>query len=616
MNDTNLLATRQSVADCLRLETTIPDELKLLRRWVVWRMERRGGKRTKVPYAGSFRFGAKSNDPATWASFAVACRALKLGASHGELRHDAGGLGFQFGDDERIFCIDLDGCRDPRTGAIEPWAAEIVARFATFTEVSPSGRGVHIIGLGRKPGPRCRKGPLEIYGKGRFLAMTGRLLAGRPAELRDCQAELDQLYLETFGDPVDPNTAACVPPAVPCPLGEKTLLEKIAKAANGEKFSRLWAGDMSDHRGDHSAADLSLCRILAFWIGPDVARIEKLFRASGLYRSKWDRADYRDRTIKLAISGCTSFVDWGKPAKRSGDSSQSCTCQGDKCSCPSFSTGVNTPHRETGTTQPSLTRDSADAPDPANLLASGIVRPELPDSHSPCRRMKVALHAVSDPERHRVSGFACWARDCTHCWPVLRSLLSAWYWGIIRQFKPIFMATTTGKKEAAAIRKQISRAGGLYIRLPLANGQALWFTNVATPTTREVSQEEAWKAFNYALDDLANLPSSERISASRVIAFSRKSDRDEPTEQWRRVPEAGNLTDVDWEAFITEAKATDPKYVYSENWERDRCDLTMRCSRAAFYAFLERANPGYERPMPAVRIKIRPRSLVLCPQRE
>jgi putative DNA primase/helicase len=42
--------------------------------------------------------------------------------------------------------------------------------------------------------------------------------------------------------------------------------------------------------------------MLAFWTGGDPARIDTLFRQSGLYRKKWDRKDYRDKTITEALT--------------------------------------------------------------------------------------------------------------------------------------------------------------------------------------------------------------------------------------------------------------------------------------------------------------------------
>jgi NrS-1 polymerase HBD domain len=92
------------------------------------------------------------------------------------------------------------------------------------------------------------------------------------------------------------------------------LLERAFAAANGTKLRALYDGDTSDHGGDDSAADLALCNMLAFWTGPDLDRIDVLFRGSGLYRGKWDREGYRQRTIETALATRTEFYDWEKHA--------------------------------------------------------------------------------------------------------------------------------------------------------------------------------------------------------------------------------------------------------------------------------------------------------------
>ena len=97
-------------------------------------------------------------------------------------------------------------------------------------------------------------------------------------------------------------------------LSDTEVIQRALSASNGERFSRLWAGDVSGY-GCHSEADLALCGMLAFWTGGDATRIDSLFRQSGLYRKKWDRKDYRNRTIAEALSGKTEFYKAPKTVK-------------------------------------------------------------------------------------------------------------------------------------------------------------------------------------------------------------------------------------------------------------------------------------------------------------
>src|SRR5206468_1955904 len=53
--------------------------------------------------------------------------------------------------------------------------------------------------------------------------------------------------------------------------------------------------------GNHSAADMALCYMVAFYTG-DAEQIKRIFRQSGLYRTKWEREDYRTETISKALA--------------------------------------------------------------------------------------------------------------------------------------------------------------------------------------------------------------------------------------------------------------------------------------------------------------------------
>ncbi|MEM1182923.1 MAG: DNA primase, partial [Acidobacteriota bacterium] len=147
---------------------SVPEELKCLSQWVVWRSETRQGKKTKLPYCSRTGRPAKANDPATWSSFDEACRAL------------AGndGVGFVFSEEDPYLGIDLDNVID-ENGALCDWASRLLERFGSgaYVEVSPSGRGLHLIVKAQKPGDRCRRklgrGAIEIYDRSRYFTVTG-----------------------------------------------------------------------------------------------------------------------------------------------------------------------------------------------------------------------------------------------------------------------------------------------------------------------------------------------------------------------------------------------------------------------------------------------------------
>ena len=116
--------------------------------------------------AGPRRRGrASSSDPETWNSFDSAVASVW-----------SDGVGYVFAAADPYIGIDLDDCRDPATGELASWAERRIDRIDTYTEVSPSGTGVHLIAHGHVPGPRRRRGPVEMYDSGRYFTITGNIL--------------------------------------------------------------------------------------------------------------------------------------------------------------------------------------------------------------------------------------------------------------------------------------------------------------------------------------------------------------------------------------------------------------------------------------------------------
>lgn len=218
-------------------------------------------------------------------------------------------MGYVLSPNDPYVGIDLDKCRDPHSGRIEPWAKAIVKRLDSYTEISPSGTGLRIFIRGTLPAHGRRKGHIEIYSQARFLTITGQHYLAAPDTIQDRADELLTWHLEIFGPPPAPRQNGQVARA-PVQLADADLLLKARSAENGGRFWALWNGDYSAY-GSQSEADLALVNHLAFWTGPDSARLDQLFRSSGLMREKWDRQDYRDRTIDKALEGRTEYYSGG-----------------------------------------------------------------------------------------------------------------------------------------------------------------------------------------------------------------------------------------------------------------------------------------------------------------
>jgi hypothetical protein len=292
--------------------SAIPAAMREVDRWVLWRYEVRDGKRTKVPRRVDGGGRASSTDPATWATFEQAVAAL--GGSDG--------LGFVLGDG--WVGVDLDGILDAEGGLADGFpmrdAMTWVAALGSYTERSPSGRGLHVIGGGELPPWAVnRRGPIEVYAAGRFFTVTGDLFEGlgMVGPLREFEAFLDAAGLRR-AEPTPSRTARA-----PVALDDEDLLARAALARNGSDFAALYGGRWEGRYRSHSEADLALAAHLAFWTGGDPVRVDRLFRASGLMRPKWDgrRGDrtYGAQTVAKALAGQVDHFSCGRDDHGRGD---------------------------------------------------------------------------------------------------------------------------------------------------------------------------------------------------------------------------------------------------------------------------------------------------------
>jgi hypothetical protein len=299
----------------------IPAALTDLARWLLWKYEmvkdaKGNDKETKVPYGVGGR-RASTKDPRTWSTYECAGFAQNQIGAHG--------LGFVFSDEDDIFGIDLDHVRDPETRAVKPWALGVVDRVGSYTELSPSGTGFHVYLRGKKPAGGCnyrfdavtREG-FEWYESGRFFTVSGNHLAGTPLEIRKVpDDELAAIEAEMKAKKASIDGAKCAKKSKPEPrrpthavpagsLANDEMLRRMFNSKNGATLERLFHGQ--HEYASASEADLALCGYLAFWTGRDPVQMDRLFRACGLMREKWDeihgQETYGATTIAKACAGC------------------------------------------------------------------------------------------------------------------------------------------------------------------------------------------------------------------------------------------------------------------------------------------------------------------------
>jgi hypothetical protein len=342
----------------------IPAVLKARRQWVLWRGADRISPRTgavklnKIPINPQMLTNADPTDPTTWGTFAVCVAALPVALEEWENdnpgAYRGGGIGYVFTEDDPYTGMDFDNCVEPVTGQIAAWAQAHIDALSSYTEITPSGTGLHSIVEGKLPPKGRKKGSIEMYDYARFFTMTGWHRAEMPPTVEPRQGPLNALWCSLFGPQVGqavwlldgygnitnhnriPWAITAIEPApdgelyarfaetstgwplIYCELAlgikgqpgpslfdDATLITKALAADNGAKVQRLAQGQWQHDYPSQSEADLAFCCLLAFWT-QDPTQIDRLFRISGLMRAKWDEKrgaqTYGARTIAEALA--------------------------------------------------------------------------------------------------------------------------------------------------------------------------------------------------------------------------------------------------------------------------------------------------------------------------
>lgn len=287
----------------------IPDELKLLPRWVCWRAvpkETSDGltKISKEPVNPRTGGMARSNDPSTWTDFCTAVSASVDYAGIGFMFHDSGYIG-----------IDIDDrpseLSDYRSGKTDNLFGEMNNALCTYMEYSQSGNGVHLIGRGTLPDKDFKNSDMgvEMYTGARFFVMTGNVCS-EFVDIADITESVRPFYeryrTKSKRQNVQPSEQL---PLGSCSMSAQAVLDRIQNSGQSQKFSALYAGDTSEYQS-RSEADMALCNILAFWCQGDMQLMDEMFRSSGLMRDKWDRKQsgttYGAITLQKAVEGLTT----------------------------------------------------------------------------------------------------------------------------------------------------------------------------------------------------------------------------------------------------------------------------------------------------------------------
>ena len=276
------------------LEKNVPLELQETDQWVAWAMESRGSnqKPTKIPKNPKTLRNAKTTSADTWGSFEEACAACE---NHPRMD----GIGFVLTGNDPYVGVDLDGVVDRETGVLNELANDFVSNIQSYTELSPSGTGLHIILRGHLPRAGSRKGPVEMYEKGRYFTFTGEAISlqNSIAANQETLCSLHQKYINSD----------CSAPVETVNQREFDLsdaeFEELLKRGENKPLQRLLGGDIEKYKSP-SDADYFACLGL-LELGASPSQVANVMRQSQLCRSKFfePRGDstYLDLTISKAL---------------------------------------------------------------------------------------------------------------------------------------------------------------------------------------------------------------------------------------------------------------------------------------------------------------------------
>lgn len=305
-----------ALTDVAMSKNHLVEQFKDAPRWVNWKLTTVNGRKTKVPVSPRTGRAASSTKASDWTTFDEARKKNK----------DA--IGITFAPDQLLLGIDIDKVLKEGTTEIIGEQAQSIAQLIieadTYTEISPSGTGLHLFLRLTSPLSldASRHEPFEAYTDGRYFTVTQAPYKGYNKPVREVSPQQAIELLQIVGYPWGKGESpATKPPTanpkeisseLAVPLDDALVLKKMFSSSNGAKIKALYEGDISAYikpsapKGDASAADAALLAHLAFWTRRAPAQMESLWLSSPLGKREktQNRKDYRDRSIAGAIKRC------------------------------------------------------------------------------------------------------------------------------------------------------------------------------------------------------------------------------------------------------------------------------------------------------------------------
>ena len=277
-----------------------PHELKEQKRWCNWKFVTRDGKETKLPINAATGELAKSNDESTWSDFETAIANAD----------ESTGVGYFF--KKPYIGIDIDNVgyeieRYKNGDHEDNIVSEFVNTLGSYSEISPSGNGIHILLKGQLPSHGRRRGNVELYDGGRFFTTTFNSIGGYNHIVDDSEMGkinyLHKKYISPTKVIVLPNNNHGLSGH---DLSDLEVISRIHHSKQSMNFDRLLKGGWEEDYDSQSEADMAMANILAFWTAKNYVQMDRIFRDSSLMRDKWDekrgKTTYGQATLNKAIN--------------------------------------------------------------------------------------------------------------------------------------------------------------------------------------------------------------------------------------------------------------------------------------------------------------------------
>lgn len=325
----------------------IPQGIKGVRRWLCWRLipaptkqdPNHKNKPPMTPKNGRI-VNADVTNPENWLTYEEAQSWYKRG--------ECSGIGFVLTNaDPKICCVDVDHCINP-DGSLNDEAKAVIALCSnSWTEISQSGNGIHVWFIDEAfPGDRGRKkGNVEVYAFGRYIAMTGNHIQSTAPDLLTVNGACHNVIAKFIDADIDkPNLfdtparnedsksfdVATFDTNAPMNLDDRRLIEYFQSEKCRERdlnMFDLFSGNITQYFKntgkplDDSVADEHLMLKILYYVGGSGndeeigCRVLKIFGQSALAkRGKWEREDYQLRTLSAA------FKHWTENGRKSHSS--------------------------------------------------------------------------------------------------------------------------------------------------------------------------------------------------------------------------------------------------------------------------------------------------------